>query len=244
MKIVFCWLIMLTATFQLNAQTQTVIYDENAEVRQVGNFTGIEVSGTISLYLSQGATTGVAISAGEEKYNEKIKTEVVNGVLKISVDGGMWNTFSLANKKLKAYVSVSDINRFDVSGASYATINGVLKSPILQMNISGASEVKGIVEVDKLNLDISGASVARLAGNAGEGLLEASGACKILSYELNFQKLKANATGASQIRTTITKELVADASGGSTIYYKGDGTVGRTNATGGASIQKRSGGND
>jgi hypothetical protein len=217
---------------------QNVIYDEHVEVRQVGSFSGIEVSGTVMLYVSQGSENAVAISAGEEKYNSKIKTEVVNGVLKISVDGGFWNTLGLQDRKLKAYVSVKEINRLNISGASYANINGMLKAKALLLSLSGASEIKGTIEADALNIEMSGASVARLSGSAKEGAIDASGASKINGYSLSFEKLKASLSGACNLRVTVTNELIADASGGSTLYYKGNGTSVRTNASGGASIKK------
>jgi hypothetical protein len=100
-------------------------------MRTMTAFTGIDVSGTVSLYLSQGSTPGIAVSAGEPKYNNKIKTEVKNGILHISVDGGMWNGFSWTNKKLKAYVTVTDLNKLTVSGASLVNITGPLKVPAL-----------------------------------------------------------------------------------------------------------------
>ena len=106
------------------SRAQNIVYDENAEVRTVEKFTGIEVSGAVSVYLSQGPEQGVAVSAGEEKYNNKIKTEVKNGVLHISVDGGVWNGFNWTNRKLKAYVTATDLNRLQVSGASYVSISG------------------------------------------------------------------------------------------------------------------------
>ena len=93
-------LLVILLTGSLFCKAQNVVYDENAEVRDLPTFSGIEVSGTVSLYLSQGASQGVAISAGDVKYNGKIKTEVKNGVLHISVEGGMWNGFNWANKKI------------------------------------------------------------------------------------------------------------------------------------------------
>ena len=223
----------------LLVSAQNVVYDENAEVRTVGSFTSIEVSGTISLYLSQGTSAGVAISAGDAKYNSKIKTEVVNGVLKLSVDGGLWNGFNWTNRKLKAYVTVTDLNRLEVSGASYVTITGSVKSKTLGLDISGASEVKGAINTDKLNMTISGASVARLSGVVSEGLIDASGACKVSSYNLVFDTCKISSSGVSDIRITVNNQLNADASGGSTIYYKGAAVSKMLNSSGGASIKYR-----
>jgi hypothetical protein len=226
------------------SNAQNIVYDENAEIRRVETFNNIEVSGAISLYLSQGSEQGVAISAGEEKYNNKIKTEVKNGTLKISVDGGVWNGFNWTNRKLKAYVTVTNINRLEVSGASYVSISGTLKSEDLKLDISGASEIKGIVQVNKLDMDISGASVSRLSGNAKTAFIDASGACKVNSYDLSIDVCKASSSGASNIKVTVTGELSADASGGSNIYYKGPGVGKALNTSAGASIKNRSGNDD
>jgi hypothetical protein len=239
MKNLFLLILLTTAGFVSKAQN--IVYDENAEVRTTEKFNTIEVSGAVSLFLSQGPTQGVAISAGEAKYNRKIKTEVNNGVLRISVDGGVWNGFNWTNRKLKAYVT-TELQRLDVSGASYASFSGPLKSDALKLDISGASEVKGMINVAKLNLDISGASVARLSGTAKDCLIDASGACKVNSYELSIETCKASSSGASNIKVTVTGELNANASGGSNIYYKGQGIGKVLNASAGASIKNRSGG--
>ncbi|MCW3108384.1 MAG: hypothetical protein JWQ09_2890 [Segetibacter sp.] len=242
MKSVILLILMVLGGFVGNAQN--IVYDENAEVRVVERFSGIEVSGSVSLYLSQGSVQGVAISAGEAKYNNKIKTEVKNGVLRISVEGGVWNGFNWTNRKLKAYVTVTDINRLEVSGASYASITGALRGDDLKLDVSGASEIKGMINVNKLNLDISGASVARLSGTAKDGLIDASGACKVNGYDLSIETCKASSSGASNIKVKVTGELNANASGGSNIYYKGSGIAKVMNASSGASIKNRSDSDD
>jgi hypothetical protein len=215
------------------------VYDANAEARNVGKFSAIEVSGTISLYISQGTETGVAVSAGEEKYNNKIKTEVKNGVLRISVDAGMWNAYSWTNKKLKAYVSVAELTRLEVSGASYATISGTLKAIALRVDISGASEAKGVLDVKNLNLDISGAAVTRFSGIANTVNIDASGAARVNAFDLKAENGKVEASGASHITITVNKEFSATASGGSSIQYRGDPAVKNVNSSSGASIKRK-----
>jgi hypothetical protein len=233
---------MFVLPFIFSAKAQQVVYDQNAEVRNVGKFSAIEVAGTISLYLSQGTETGVAVSAEDEKYNNKIKTEVKNGVLKISVDAGMWNGFSWTNRKLKAYVSVVDLNRLEISGASYGTISGGLKGNSLKVDISGASELKGSINVDNLSLDMNGASVSRLTGTAKTININASGACRVNGFDLQTDNGKIDASGASHVTLTVNKELSANAGGGSSIQYRGNPTIKNLNSSSGASIKKKSSG--
>ncbi len=229
--------LLLAGSF-IAAGAQQVIYDENAEIRSVGTFNSIELSGTVSLYLSQGKSTAVAVSAGEQKYNTKIKTEVKNKVLKISVDGGVWNGFSWSNRKLKAYVSVEDLNSLQVEGASNAIINDNLVANALTLSLSGASELKGTLQVKNLNINMRGASVMRISGSADNAVIEASGACKLNGFGLKVDIAKVEASGASHITITANKDFNANASGGSSIQYKGEAAAGTVNSGAGAVIKK------
>src|ERR1035438_488045 len=100
----------------LSAQ-KTVINDANAELRPVKGFHGIEVSNAIELYLSQGDEEKVAVSAREVKWRDRIRTEVVDGILKIYLDKAGWR-WEGGNKKMKAYVSFTKLDRIGASGAS------------------------------------------------------------------------------------------------------------------------------
>ena len=233
-------LIMMLVVGVHAARAQNVVYDANAEVRPVAAFNGIDVSGSVSLYISQGTETGVAVSAQEEKYNSKIKTEVKDGILHISVDGGMWNGFSLTNKKLKAYVSVITLKQLHVAGASNVVFTGKITGDDLAMVILGASDIKGPVQLKNLTINISGASVVRLTGNAETATISANGAAKINGFDLQVDKGKFNLSGASHITISVNKELTANASGGSSIQYRGDALATSINTNGGATIQKKS----
>lgn len=239
MKRIFLAVVAMVIT--ASAMAQHVIYDENAELRTGGSINSIEVSGTISLYLTQSSQTAVAVSAGDEKYNSKIKTEIKGGVLKISVDGGVWNGFSWTNRKLKAYVSAPDIKRLEVSGASFVQLMETLTLNDLSLSISGASELKGNIKVKSLHAELSGASVVKLTGDGETAAIEASGAAKFQGIDFKTDNAKIDASGASNISITANKVFTANASGGSSVRYSGNATAEAINASAGASIRKRSG---
>ena len=75
---------LLLCGFMAFAQDK-VVYDANAEIRNVSSFHAVEVSNGINLILKQGNTDAVAVSASSTDVIKRIKTEVVNGKLKISV---------------------------------------------------------------------------------------------------------------------------------------------------------------
>jgi len=229
-------LLFVTASF---AQNQ-VISDANAQKRSIGSFHAIKVSHAIDLFLSQGNEEAVAVSAKTDEYRDRIKTEVENGVLKIwyDEDGKFWK--NTGNKHLKAYVSFKTLDKLTASGASDVVMNGTLKGDALSMNMSGASDFKGSIGVRSLDVDLSGASDATIDGKVEDLVVEASGASEFKGYDLETENCKAHASGASDIKITVNKELNAQASGASGVYYKGNGVIRDLKSSGASSISKKS----
>jgi hypothetical protein len=211
--------------------------DPNAEVRTAKNFQAINLSSAFDVYLSQSNEEAVAVSAAEVKDRERITVEVKSGVLHIGYDnkGMKWGK---GNKKLKAYISFKQINALTVSGACDVYISGTLKAPELTLNQSGASDVKGRVEVGKLKIDLSGASDVTITGTATQLSIEASGASDFKGYDLVTEICDARASGASDIKITVNKELSAHASGASDVKYKGNGVIRDLKSSGSSSVSK------
>jgi hypothetical protein len=240
MKCLISSLLLLVTGFSLQAQQEkNLVMDANAEVRQVSGFTAIDVSGAIDLYLSQGKEEGVAVSASSDEIRARIKTEITNGVLRIYFDAKGLNWKRWGNHKMKAYITFIRVGRIEASGACNLKTTDPIQQSELKLEMSGASDFTGEVKVDKLRLDASGASNIQLKGSAATVTIDATGASIIKCYELQSEMAKVNASGASSVRLTVNKELSADASGGSTLFYKGTGLIRDISSSGGASIKKR-----
>jgi hypothetical protein len=233
---------LLVGIYHVQAQNaKNIVFDANAEVRSVKGFTGVEVSGAIDLYLSQGKEEAVAISASNPNSLYRIKTEVRNGKLHIYFDGNGWNWKTWSNNnKIKAYITFVEIHHLDASGACNIKTVDVISSDNLKIQLSGASDFTGEVKAGKLRLDASGASNFKVSGSAENTTVDLSGACEMKAYDLKAEYAKIEATGASAVRITINKELSAEASGGSTIFYKGAGVVRDISSSGGATIKRKS----
>ena len=218
------------------AQKQ-VISDANAQDRNLKGFHGVKVSHAIDVYISQGNEEGVAVSAKTTEYRDKIKTEVVDGILRISYDERSWKG---GNRQLKAYVSLRNVDLISASGACDVIVTGTLKAKELKLDLSGASDFKGVIEAEFINADISGASDLSVSGRVDGLKIEASGASSFKGYDLQSEKCEVRATGASDVNITVNKELNAQASGASGINYKGAGVI-RDIKTSGASNVSRKG---
>lgn len=220
-------------------EEKNLVYDANVALRKASDFREIEVSGAIDLYLSQGTEEAVAVSASSDEIRDRIRTEVRNGVLHIFFDTKGINWRSWGNSKMKAYVTFKDLKKVEASGACNVKTAGSIKASELRIELSGASDFTGSVQTDKLVVDVSGASNAKLSGTAVRADIDASGACSIRAFDLKVDYCKVEASGASGIRIHVNKELNAEASGGSNIYYRGDGLIRDISTSGGASVKRR-----
>jgi hypothetical protein len=221
------------------AQSSKVINDKNAQTRNVKGFHGIKVSGGIDLYLSQG-TEAVAISASDLDVRDRIRTEVEDGILKIYLDSRNGMHWNWHNMKMKAYVSVATLDKLGASGGSDITIEGGIKSDKLDIDLSGGSDLKGKLTATDLTIDQSGGSDVDISGSVTNLSIEASGGSDFSGYDLVTDNCRVTASGGSDTHVTVNKELNAHASGGSDIFYKGNGVIKEMKSSGSSSISKRS----
>jgi len=236
MKNIFLSLLMICAV-TVN-YGQAVFHDKDAELRQVGDFEGVEVSSAIDLQLSQGNENSVAVSAPGDANRAGIKTEVRKGILHIWYENKNW--FKGSGRKIRAYVSAKTLRLISASGACDVMVNGELKSDELAIRLSGASDFKGAVRANNLKIDLSGASDIVIKGSVANLNIDASGASHFKGYELITDNCRVDASGATDIKITVNKILNAEASGATSIDYMGTGTIGDLKTSGASHIRRRS----
>lgn len=237
MKKYIILLSLLVVTFGAFAQKQFVV-DPNAEMRTLsGSFHSILVSGGIDLYVSQSGKEEVAVSSSDEKLISGIKTVVENNTLRIYYDGERgWNK---KDRHLRAYVSVSTLQRLEASGASDVQFTGTVKVPSLKLKMSGASDFSGDLSVESLNVELTGASDASITGNAKEVIIDCSGASDVNGYGFTADQCTAKASGASDVFITVNTELNAHASGASSVIYKGNAVLKEIQSSGASTVSKK-----
>jgi Putative auto-transporter adhesin, head GIN domain len=234
-------LFILAGILSLSLMAQDkIINDPNAEARSVGSFHGIKVSHGIELVLKQGNSEAVAVSASEKQYRDRIKTEVVNGVLKIYYDNDhWWKGWNSNGKKLKAYVSCKEIDRLDGSSGSYTLIDGTLTVPgSLAIQLSSGAEIKGDIKSGSLSFDQSSGSTAHVSGRSQSLSVQTSSGAGFYGFDLASDKCDADASSGGTIHITVNKELSAEASSGGGIHYKGDGVITKVSTSSGGSVKK------
>lgn len=230
LQIIFLFFVGLNA----HAQKQLVV-DPDAVVRELlGSFSSIKVSSGIHVFLSQAEAEMLAISSSEEKYRQGIKTEISNGELHIFYMGDKIRFGN--NFKMNVYVGYKNLEQLHASGVSNIIIAGVMELPLLNVQLTGASQLKGQLKISDLNIKLSGASEAKILGSVKNINIESSGASDVKAFGLSAENCNVKASGASDVKITVTKYIAASASGASNIFYKGSAELTLKQSSGASSV--------
>ncbi len=258
-KSIFALILIMASVSAFSQDTKNLVYDTNAEVRKVGSFKSVDISNAITLYLSQGTELAVAISV-ENGDKDKVRTEVKNGVLKIyyESENHFWGMHFGRDIRVKAYVTIGDVEKIVSSGASQVRIVDKISATDLKVIVSGASSLKGEIKANNLKLDltgassfiatlncnslrvgISGASSANIKGTTDLLDVDATGASNLKAFDLAANTCNADASGASTIRVNVIKEFnKVQASGASSIHYRGEAAIKNFEVSGASSVKR------
>ena len=237
MKKLLCSLITVLCLTAF-AQDTKVINDANATTRSLsGSFTAISVSSGIDLYLSQGNEESLAVSASDQKHLDRLKTEVVNGTLKIYYDnkGVTWKS---EKRKLKAYVSFKTLQKLNVSSGSDAKVNGSINADDFDLDVSSGAVFKGDITAKTLTVDVSSGASINISGKSDKLKVDVSSGADFKGYDLVTDYCDASVSSGAGVHVTINKELNAKVSSGGDIHYKGTALIRDIKTSSGGSVKK------
>jgi hypothetical protein len=238
MKKLFLSLVTLI-TVTAFAQEKTVVTDANAQKRTLtSSFTGITVSDGVDLYLTQGNEESLAVSASEQKYMDRFKTEVENGILKIYFDKSGINWALNDKRKLKAYVSFKTLEKLHASGGANVKLEGTVDAGNLDLKFTSGAAFEGNLKAKDLTVEQNSGSAINISGNAEKINVEVSSGAVFKGYDLAVDYCDAKASSGGGVRITINKELSAKANSGGGVRYKGDAVIKDINVNSGGSVKK------
>jgi hypothetical protein len=204
--------------------------------RSVTGFRSIEVENAITLLVSitEHDHETIEIEASENLHQYIVTDKdgdrlVVKLQEDISVDGPA---------VIRVYVGAKRVDELIASGASVIILQNSLRQDKLELTLSGASTFSGTIETDKFEADLSGASSADVSGFTDKLVLKETGASTFGNYALVSDLAKVDLSGASRAELMVNKEVDVEASGASTLNYKGSGTIDSQDLSGGSAVNK------
>jgi hypothetical protein len=183
--------------------------------RDLQSFSGVEVSGVFTIYLSESDQYSLVIEAREDVLAD-IETSYSRNKLRIRYKGEIGNP-----GEMKAYISMPEITMISGSGATNWKSVNTLSTDELTVIGSGAASFFLDLNVNKLTCRLSGATNSTFSGRAANHKLNVSGASIVNAFDLNTRDTYATVSGASTARINARNSIKADVSGTSNVIYQG-----------------------
>ena len=206
----------------------------------ITGFDKVDVSHAFKVDISQGQAFSVVIRIDDNlvQYLEVVKQ---GSTLKIGLKPGRrYNTRKITRKiTMEAEVTMPELSGLELSGASQGTITGFESSKTLNVDLSGASHLRGDIEAGDAWFDVSGASQMNLTGSAQDVVIDASGASQVDLSAFPVADAHVDASGASKATVNPSGQLDVNASGASHVYYVGSPTLGKIDTSGASSVNRK-----
>ncbi len=143
------------------------------------------------------------------------------------------------NAVLKVYLTTDKFSKIEAIGAANINLVNDWNTTNAKVEIAGASSLTGHIDCNHFDANLSGASKLKIAGKSSTCEINATGGSEMDTFDFQTEKLETKLNGASTVTITVNDQLEVDASGGSRVYYKGDGIVTKQKLSGGSEIIKQ-----
>ena len=231
--ILVCASILFLTTLLTSCDSLTPSEKISKQTISVSDFESLDVSNAFTVYVDNSERESVEIEANEN-LQEYIQVEKEGKQLHISLK----KSFVTGKAVLNAYVSAKHLNEFKGSGATQFILRDNLKADKINIDLSGASSLTGNIAAINFMAVLTGASSIKLDGSADIVVADCSGASSIEGYGFQSREASIEVSGASDAKLTVNEKLNAEASGASTINYKGNAVIGSQNSSGASNINK------
>ena len=204
---------------------------ETTQQREVPRFNRVDFRGIGRLVLSQGNTQSVAVSASEAVIPH-VRTEVREGVLIVALRWWPGIFFRFRElKTLEVRLVVEELAGLKVSGAGTVESRERVEAPELEIQLSGAGEIRLELYGRRVATHLTGAGRIVLWGEADELDIRLTGAGSIQAERLVSRSAKIHSSGAGECRVHASEELDVRLGGAGTVRYIGNPAI-RSRVTG------------
>ncbi|TWI70100.1 putative autotransporter adhesin-like protein [Pseudoduganella lurida] len=192
-----------------------------SQVRQPGQFHGVEVTVPAQVEVIVGGTESVRIE-GDAKVLPLIETVVENGVLTIRP---VKRNMRLRTGKLTVVVEARAIDNLGVAGSATMSAKGIRADNLtLEVAGSGTMDITRI-EAKTVNASVAGSGNIEAAGRTQHAKVSVAGSGHADTSRLQAQQATANIAGSGQIEMAAQQALTVSIAGSGDVGYYGDAQV-------------------
>jgi hypothetical protein len=181
----------------------------------LSDFAIVDVGSGFKVAITEASSYSVSITADDNLF-DYIQVTMTGNTLTIRLEP----VVILHASTLKAEIAMPDLKELQFSGG----VNGT---------------ATGFVMLHDFRAELSGGSILRMDGEAGDLFVECSGGSRLELSEFLVNNASIDFSGGSQGTINLDGRLDADLSGGSSLFYVGNPTLGDINTSGGSSVSQR-----
>jgi hypothetical protein len=183
---------------QVNAQFGTSTRGNGKVVsteRTVGDFTAISINSSADVKLMQGNEIKVVVKT-DENLQEKVTTEVSDGLLRIDCKGNISRV-----TELTVFVTVKNLERVRINGSGDVESEGQIRGNDLEILINGSGDVEMDLDMKHVVTRINGSGDVELSGIRGnlELFVNGSGDFEAERVRLDQCNVTLNGSGNAKL---------------------------------------------
>ena len=217
--------ILLTACMLLTSCGWLVTTGESGPVTtreyEFTDFNSLDVGSAFKVDISHSDTYSVQIIANESVY-KNVNVNQSGNTLKI---GLRWPGFffNIHNYNLKAIITMPELSKLTLSGATKGTVSGFQSSNDCEVRLSGASDLEIDMETGKFDSSISGSSEMTAHIKSSDTKIELSGSSD-MKLDITTGSFVYRSSGASEATGIVQATSTGiHLSGSSEIRFTGSG---------------------
>ncbi|MDN5288762.1 MAG: hypothetical protein JWR38_5036 [Mucilaginibacter sp.] len=228
---VFILLVSAMATLTLNTFAQ----DGNWQTRSVSGFNSIESGGPFNVHIKVNGTESLKLNIDVDVIND-VKTEVVDGVLKIGFKNRM--SFHRNIRKADIFITAKSLEGLGNSGSGNLDVEGAVTGQNAKVSLTGSGNIKTAVKSGSLDAKISGSGSIDIKGSTDDANLRITGSGEINGRDLKTESVTATISGSGGISIIANKSVSARITGSGSVAYSGNAVVAETKYSGSGRVRK------
>lgn len=168
----------------------------------VTSFNAVEISSGFITEFKQSDTYSVKLEI-PDKAAESLIAEVRTGKLILGFDTKIWDVTTrkhITYNRPKAFITAPSIEDISLHGAAELDFTDGFRTDDIEIEVSGASQIKGELKAVKMELELSGASSCKITVETDKADIKVSGASSLKSkISANMLKLETEGASSSEV---------------------------------------------
>lgn len=202
--------------------------------KSVYEFEELEVSDAFAVFVAFSDADAPVVIEANSNLQPYVIVENHGDRLYIGLDDRI--NIHKGNAVLNVYITTRTLESITAGGAVYIELQNPLVADAVDIRLEGASVLSGTLHAGDIDAEVHGASAMMVNGTTGSFHIDASGASHMEGFGFMTHELKAHLSGASNLMLTVDDELKVNASGASSVVYRGNGVITSQELSGASTI--------